>query len=131
MSGRNFEELACCHEGCGEIIVVHKAVANRWRETHEWFYCPAGHRQHFTGKTEAERVREELQEKIDRLERWLDSAQEWHEETREEFATCPYPLCPQSDYQYASRQNLGRHLAKYHGGSYPVYPDTEDEAVAS
>lgn len=40
------------------------------RADHEWFHCPAGHPQHYTGETEAERLRRELQKERDRVALW-------------------------------------------------------------
>lgn len=53
---------ACCKEGCAHVICFEPSVERRLRETHETWQCPAGHRQHFAGKTEQEK-------RIERLER--------------------------------------------------------------
>jgi hypothetical protein len=42
---------------------------NRLRETHQEFYCPNGHKQWYTGKTEAEKLKEELKKKERALKR--------------------------------------------------------------
>lgn len=61
--------LTCCHEGCLAVITLHPDDEAKLRRTHEWFYCPAGHSQRFTGKTEE-------QKKIDELERQLANLRE-------------------------------------------------------
>lgn len=53
--------VACCHEGCGVIFGLTEEFQSRRREDHEWFYCPNGHKQHFSGPNETERLRKQLQ----------------------------------------------------------------------
>lgn len=48
----------CC--SCGVIFGMPVELANRRRNDAEWFYCPNGHRQHYS-KSEADRLREQLQ----------------------------------------------------------------------
>lgn|ERR1700674_2979292 len=70
--------LTCCHEDCG----ISFAVPNWWhrgkRESHAWFYCPNGHRQHFAKESDSERFRRErdnaLQQRA-RLEQELVESQ--------------------------------------------------------
>lgn len=52
--------LTCCHEGCGVQFGMTAGYEARRREDHEWFYCPNGHRQHFSGKNETERLKQQL-----------------------------------------------------------------------
>ena len=54
-------ECASCHVSFA-ITTDHQA---RLRETHEGFYCPNGHSNIYNGKTEAQKVREEMQAKLD------------------------------------------------------------------
>lgn len=53
--------VTCCYSECGITF----AVTERWnhdrRKSHDWFYCPNGHRQCYTGKSEAEKLRDELE----------------------------------------------------------------------
>lgn len=63
------EYVACCHQGCGYDIIATRETFQRWRDTHEWFYCPAGHRQCFGGKSDAEREKA-LREKAEANARW-------------------------------------------------------------
>lgn len=49
---------------------------SRLRQKRETFYCPNGHTQWYPGKTDAEKVREEMQAKLDeanRLIKWQKS----------------------------------------------------------
>lgn len=50
--------ITCCN--CGVAFGLDDDHYKRLRASHDWFYCPNGHQQHFTGKTEAERLREQL-----------------------------------------------------------------------
>lgn len=58
---------------CGVGFGVESSYDARLQESHQTFYCPNGHSQSYIGKTEAQRVREEMQAKIDeanRLTEW-------------------------------------------------------------
>lgn len=48
--------ITCCHKGCGLTFAVPKTWEDKRREDHTWWYCPNGHQQHFSGKTEAEKL---------------------------------------------------------------------------
>lgn len=67
-------QINCASQGCYAIITMHPADEERLRRTHESFYCPAGHGNHFPGKTAEQREREELEKRAARLERFLDEA---------------------------------------------------------
>lgn len=56
--------IGCAREGCYATICLDAKGEQRLRETHETFYCPAGHKNYFPGKTDE-------QKRIDRLERKL------------------------------------------------------------
>jgi hypothetical protein len=44
----------CCN--CGVLFAMPKGLRRRFLDDHNlWFYCPNGHRQHYTGQTDAER----------------------------------------------------------------------------
>lgn len=48
----------CCN--CGVPFGLSRDMYKRLLENHEWFHCPNGHRQHYTGKSEAEKLKEQL-----------------------------------------------------------------------
>lgn len=73
-----FVPLTCCHKECGVEYAVTKQFYNYRRDDHEWFYCPNGHRQHFSGKSEVE----EMQVKLDREQRWRREAEQREQEAR-------------------------------------------------
>lgn len=60
----------CCD--CGMAFAMAADFRIRRLNDHGWFYCPAGHRQHYTGKTEEQRQRE----RAERLERQLANRDE-------------------------------------------------------
>jgi hypothetical protein len=49
----------CCHVGCGILFGVDNEYSDRLRRTHAWFYCPNGHPQHYTSKSDLEIARQE------------------------------------------------------------------------
>ncbi len=51
-------ELACAD--CGITFYLTDKFDDRLRENHNTFYCPHGHPQSYKGKTEAERLREQV-----------------------------------------------------------------------
>jgi hypothetical protein len=62
-------EIVCYK--CGTHFAMHDQLYTRRLEDHRGFFCPNGHGQHFTGETEADRLKRELALK----QRALDSAQ--------------------------------------------------------
>lgn len=56
----DLEVRTCTHPGCGIAFGVPVRVIEEFRRTHETFYCPHGHPRHFPGKSEEEKLREEL-----------------------------------------------------------------------
>lgn len=58
--------VTCC--ACGVEFAMPDVWNRALRENHASFYCPAGHRQSYTGQTEAERLRKETESLRRRLE---------------------------------------------------------------
>lgn len=65
---------------CGVRFDVPEQWEQKRREDHESFYCPNGHSQHFAGKSEAERLRDELAREKHRTEQAQSSADYWRRE---------------------------------------------------
>jgi DNA repair exonuclease SbcCD ATPase subunit len=63
-----FVAITCCHEGCGVIFGMEKSFYEERRKDHARWYCPNGHNQFFSGKSEAEKLRDELATKNRQLE---------------------------------------------------------------
>lgn len=66
MSTQTFIEtlsvIHCCHDGCGVPFGMPQNWMDHYRKTHKWFYCPAGHHQHFPGESTEEKLARELEE---------------------------------------------------------------------
>ena len=55
----HYRVIDCC--GCGFLFAVPSAVDNRWRDSHEFFYCPSCKQtQHYTGKSDTEKLQARL-----------------------------------------------------------------------
>lgn len=63
-----YESVRCIE--CSVEIVMPVSTYRRLRNDHGYFYCLNGHVQHFTGKSDVEKLREELARK----QRELDAA---------------------------------------------------------
>lgn len=103
---------------CGVLFMIPDSFNSRLRETHANFYCPNGHAQYYTGKTEAEKLREELE----RTQRNLTAAKCAEAEQRTEREkverklkrTCKRihaGVCPCCNRTFT---NLARHMATQH-----------------
>lgn len=54
-----FQTISCCN--CGQPFGMSEAVYKRRKNDRQTFYCPEGHPQHFTGPSEADKLRDELE----------------------------------------------------------------------
>lgn len=55
------EKYTCCRADCGVVFGLEAGFVRYRRDDHKTFYCPNGHAQSFIGKSEAERLKEELE----------------------------------------------------------------------
>lgn len=76
----NYTLIACGQENCSARFAVPTPVYERWRSTHENWYCPNGHCRHFTGKPALEVERE----KSARLATSLVFAEQQRNQARDE-----------------------------------------------
>ena len=51
-------KVTCCN--CGVIFGIEQVHNQELITTHKSFYCPSGHSQRYTAKSEAERIKDEL-----------------------------------------------------------------------
>lgn len=65
--------LNCCR--CGIEFAMPDAYDTKRREDHGTFYCPNGHPQSYTGKTEAEKLAEKLEVEKRNVEFWRKQEQ--------------------------------------------------------
>lgn len=56
----NMVAVTCCNEGCGVTFGMPKGLVRALKRSHEWFYCPHGHHQHWPQETEEEKLRDQL-----------------------------------------------------------------------
>lgn len=117
----------CCN--CGMAFAMPADFQRRRRDDHVNFYCPAGHPQHYYGKTEAEKQRERaerLQRQVEAREadirteqRRLESERRAHAATKGQLTKTKKRIangvCPCCNRSFA---NLERHMA----GQHPDYP---------
>lgn len=61
-----FETETCC--SCGLQFAMTLDFQRQKRKDRTWFYCPAGHSQHYTGESEESKLKRELQRKQQMLE---------------------------------------------------------------
>ena len=118
---------ACCE--CGVHFMVPAYLLQRFKETGAWFFCPNGHRQHYT-KTTVQRLEEQLER-----EREATSAQARRAEMAERRANMEQRsaraykgrvtriknrikngVCPCCNRSF---ENLARHMATKHPGFDP------------
>lgn len=62
---------------CGITFAFAKDYDTRLRETHANFYCPNGHAQCYTAKTEAEKLRDQLTKERQQLDQ-VKADREWY-----------------------------------------------------
>lgn len=101
-----------------------------YRKTHDWFYCPAGHQQHYTGETEAERLKRQVAQLQTTIERKEAYEQTLRNEVREQRLKCAAVrgvvtkikrriyagVCPCCNRTF---QNLARHMHTQHPEQVP------------
>lgn len=111
----------CC--SCGMAFAMPADYESRRRDDHRNFYCPAGHSQYYTGKSEAEKQRD----RADWLERQLANRDEDLRATRASLIATKgvltktrkriaHGVCPCCKRTFA---NLERHMSNQH----PDYTD--------
>lgn len=61
------KKVECCN--CHMAFAMSEEFYRQRRNDHESFFCPAGHRQYYSGKSEEEKLREQLADKERTLER--------------------------------------------------------------
>src|ERR1051325_4459830 len=65
----------CCN--CGVVFAMTTEFKAQRLRDQAWFYCPAGHAQRYTGKTEAQKLKDDLERvKADR-DSWIAQAAQY------------------------------------------------------
>lgn len=106
----------CCE--CGGVFAIPQTLYKKLYRDHSWFYCPMGHVQHYTGKSEELKLREKLRSmELDRdgwrrqeekRTRQLSAARGVNTKLRKRVSAGVCPCCKRSF------QNLKSHMAKKH-----------------
>lgn len=109
---------------CKMPFGMSRAFYEARRKDHKDFTCPAGHEQHFTGKSEEEKLREEVerkgqmldaaQQRAHRLERQRDDVTKAHKRMRDRIRNGVCPCCNRTF------QNLLRHMQTEHADQPPL-----------
>lgn len=73
--GVEMATITCCAVGCGIVFAVPEWWQAKRREDHTTWYCPNGHPQGYLAKTEAEKLREQLDKSERSLNRERDRRQ--------------------------------------------------------
>lgn len=68
--------ITCCHEGCAVTFGMPAGMYDNRKSDHKAFYCPNGHQQYFLGKTEAEKLKEQVAT-LERTQQNLIKREEW------------------------------------------------------
>lgn len=134
--GITFATITCYKDDCGLVFAVPSFWQQRKRRTHADFYCPNGHVQRYTTKSDAEKLRDELAAQKAETERVRASRDEEARIRRgvERQLTATrgvvtrtkrrvgHGVCPCCNRSFAA---LGRHMATKH----PEYADGGPEAA--
>ncbi|MES1926529.1 helix-turn-helix transcriptional regulator [Salinisphaera sp. T31B1] len=109
----------CCN--CGMPFAMTADFKRRRLSDRKEFYCPAGHPQHYTGKSEAQKLRDELEHarryaarqltRASVAENQRDEARRAHRRMRKRIQNGVCPCCNRTF------QNLMRHMQDQHGGN--------------
>lgn len=131
------EPVSCCN--CGITFGMDANYIRERKRDHAWWYCPNGHRQHWTQQTEAEKLRDQLA----REKHWREQAEARAAYNRAEAERITRRLnatrgvvtrhkkkiaagrCPCCSHQF---KDLRAHMEKRHPG---WNPEREAEVLSS
>lgn len=82
--------VTCCHEGCSVTFGMPQRMYDDRGKDHAWFYCPNGHRQHFLGKTEEEKLKETLERERNEHQREINRVVKEKEWAKKEAKEATY-----------------------------------------
>lgn len=90
-----FYNIQCCREGCGTMFSIPDTLDNKFRRTHETFYCPFGHPQSYLAKTREEQLGAQLAQKEKEkatITNELNAAKEREKAAANKLRTCELSL---------------------------------------
>lgn len=97
--------IECCT--CGMVWAMSATHDDMLRKTRAQFYCPNGHSQSYIGKTEVEKLKEQLEGKQRELDRCMANYDRSVRTYRCVFAGC--------DHSSHTKAALRKHLEREHG----------------
>lgn len=110
------ETEECCR--CGMMFAMPLDVVRRRKKDRKTFYCPAGHSQHYVGKTAEQRLKDELRQANNRADEHRREASEQrqrataisrsYQRVRERVKNGVCPCCNRTF------ENLARHMQTKH-----------------
>lgn len=121
------QQVECA--GCGIAFAMSEKFTKDRRDDHKTFYCPSGHSNYFAGKSEGEKLREQLAEK-ERVLEWersqrrhaqAESITRFHQlrsvkgvvtRQKNKLARVENGVCPECNRTFA---NVARHMQSKHG----------------
>lgn len=131
-----FSITYCCHDGCGVPIALPReymdSISKDGAQRGRSFYCYNGHRQHFTGEPEAEKLKRQLdaantaiafaRRQRDRNERQARAFKGQVTRIRNRVGNGVCPCCNRSF------ENLQRHMKTKHPDYAHAEPSEKDSA---
>jgi hypothetical protein len=107
----------CC--ACGTPFAMEATLEQNLRKMHTWFYCPNGHSQHYTAKSDSEKLAE-VERKNLSLRQELDQAEADAAQKGKQLASlrkrAKAGLCTECRRHFV---NLERHMASKHSERSP------------
>ena len=109
----------CCN--CGVIFGITSDMQDDLKNTKKQFYCPNGHSQHYTGKSDSQKLKElesDLQRKKQELEiekRNRISAEHMAEKLNKKLKRVHNGVCPCCNRSF---ENLRRHMETKHPAEF-------------
>jgi hypothetical protein len=110
--------LTCCNSDCGISFAVPSWWHKGKRQTHTWFYCPNGHRQHFSAESDEEKLRRErdiarqqvarAEEEAVKARREADKALKETKKLKKRASAGTCPCCQRTF------SNMATHMRKQH-----------------
>lgn len=103
---------------CGMPFLMLDTFRKERMEDHQSFYCPAGHSQFYSGKTEAQKLREQLEQEQKSHAKELDSVQNMlldeintRKKAEKQLKRLHRGVCPCCNRSF---ENLQRHMKHKH-----------------
>lgn len=117
---QNFSLEICCN--CGIAFALPLAMLERLKQTHDWFYCPSGHAQHYTAETEAETLKKRLAAEETRRVAAQQALAAQIEKLKQVEARVNAGVCP---HCHRTFKNVQRHMQTKHEKCIAAVPEVK------